>query len=193
MKTTLFGSTGTIGSRILAELKTRGHEVKTPKRDVLDADSVEAASRGADALLSAFGPGPAGDVATVVRAARALVTGAKQAGVRRVIVVGGAGSLETGNGPLIEAPGFPEALKPLAQAHRDALEVFKESGLEWTFYAPAALIAPGERTGKYRVGGEDLIVDQKGESRISAEDYAAAFVDELEEPRRVSAVATVGY
>lgn len=193
MKTVLYGATGTIGRRIAAELKARGHDVRTPQRDVLDPASVAEAATGADAVLSAYGPGISGRVGNVVEAARSLVDGARQAGIRRLIVVGGAGSLKAGGRDLIDSPQFPAELRPIAQAHRDALAVYQASGLEWTFYAPAALIAPGERTGKYRTGGGDLITDESGQSRISAEDYAAAFVDELETPRYVGKLATVAY
>lgn len=193
MKTVLYGSTGTIGRRIAAELKARGHEVQTPKRDVLDPASIAAAAKGADAVLSAYGPGLSGDVDNVVKAAQSLVEGTRRAGIRRLVVVGGAGSLKAGGRDLIDSPQFPAELRPIAQAHRDALAIYQASGLEWTFYAPAALIAPGERTGKYRAGGGDLITDESGQSRISAEDYAAAFVDELETPRYAGKLATVAY
>lgn len=193
MKTVLFGATGMIGQRIAAELKARGHEVAAPRRDILDPQSVAAAARGADALLSAYGPGPTGDVANMRKAALALVEGAKRAGVARLIVVGGAGSLKAGSGDLIDSPQFPAAWKAIAQAHRETLDIFRASGLAWTFFAPAAMIEPGRRTGKYRVGGGELIVDAHGESRISAEDYAAAFVDELEKPRGAGGIATAAY
>ncbi len=193
MKTVLFGATGAIGSRIAGELEKRGHAVAAPKRDVLSAQSVAEAANGADALLSAYGPGLSGDVKNIVQAAKALVAGAKKAGVKRLLIVGGAGSLKTPAGDLMDSPKFPAEYKPIAQAHREALDVFRGSGLEWTFYAPAALIAPGERTGMYRTGGGELIVDAKGDSRISTEDYAAAFVDELEKPRYAGTMATVAY
>lgn len=192
MKTVLYGATGTIGKRIAAELAARGHEVKTPKRDVLDPASIAEAAKGADAVLSAFGPG-SGDAGSVIKAARSLVEGTRRAGIRRLVVVGGAGSLKAGGVDLIDTPQFPAELRPIAQAHRDALAVYQGSGLEWTFFAPAALIAPGERTGKYRTGGGDLLMDESGQSRISAEDYAAAFVDELETPRYAGKLATVAY
>lgn len=190
MKTVLYGATGTIGKRIAAELTARGHEVKTPKRDVLDPASIAEAAKGADAVLSAFGPG-SGDAGNVIKAAGSLVEGTRRAGIRRLVVVGGAGSLKAGGMDLIDTPQFPAELRPIAQAHRDALAVYQGSGLDWTFYAPAALIAPGERTGKYRTGGGDLLTDESGQSRISAEDYAAAFVDELETPRYAGKLATV--
>ena len=160
---------------------------------MLDPESIAKAAAGADALLSAYGPGLSGDVKTVVSAARALVAGAKKAGVRRLVVVGGAGSLEAGGKELIESPDFPTSYKPIAQAHREALAVYRASGLDWTFYAPAALIEPGERTGTYRTGEKSLIADAKGQSRISTGDYAAAFVDEVETPRFTGKLATVAY
>ena len=192
MKTVLFGATGTIGRRIAAELKARGHSVAEPKRDVLDDQSVAQAAQGAEVLLSAYGPGK-GKAENVVRAAQALVAGAKKAGVRRVQVVGGAGSLKVGAQDLVDSPQFPAAWRPIALAHREALKVLRDCGLDWTFYSPAALIEPGIRTGSYRVGPSSLIRDAKGESRISTEDYAAAFVDEIEKPNFIGAVATVAY
>ena len=193
MKTVLYGATGMIGQRIVAELKARGHAVATPKRDVLDPESVAKAAQGADALLSAFGPGLSGDPQTMVQSARALVAGAKKAGVRRLMVVGGAGSLKVGGGDLVDSPQFPAAWKAIALAHREGLQVLKASGLDWTFFAPAALIEPGQRTGRYRAGGGELLTDSGGQSRISAEDYAAAFVDELEKPARLGQIATAAY
>lgn len=193
MKIVLFGATGNIGRCIAAELKARGHEVSAPSRDVLDPWSVGAAAKGADALLSAYGPGLTGDVNNVVLAAKSLVEGAGKAGVRRLIVIGGAGSLKTPGGDLMDAPKFPADWKGIAQAHREALAIYRASGLDWTFFAPAALIEPGQKTGKYRTGSENLIVDEKGESRISMEDYASAFADEVEKPRYIGKLATAAY
>lgn len=193
MKTVLYGATGMIGSRIAAELKRRGHDVSTPRRDVLDERSVAEAAKGADAVLSAYGPGAAGDARNVVRAAQALVGGSKKAGVRRLVVVGGAGSLKVGGKDLLDLPQFPAAYKTIAEAHRDSLPVFRASGLEWTFYSPAGLIEPGERTEKFRTGADALIADDGGKSRISAEDYAIAFVDEVEKPRFIGKIATAAY
>lgn len=193
MKTVLYGATGMIGSRIAAELKRRGHEVSMPRRDVLDASSVAQAAKGADAVLSAYGPGAEGDVRNVVRAAQALVAGSRKAGVRRLVVVGGAGSLKVGGKDLVDLPQFPAPYRAIAEAHREALPEFRASGLDWTFYSPAGLIEPGERTGKFRTGADALIADEKGQSRISAEDYAVAFVDEIEKPRFVGQIATAAY
>ena len=111
------------------------------------------------------------------------------------MVVGGAGSLEVAPGTqLVDTAGFPEAYKAVALAHREALDYLRTvDDLDWTFFAPAALIAPGERTGKFRTGIDKLIVDANGDSRISAEDYAVAFVDAIEQDSFVREIATVAY
>ncbi len=204
----LFGATGTIGSRIAAEAARRGHRVTALSRrpgtsgdgiaakaaDLFDAASIAAVLPGHDVVASAYGP-KEGDAAQVVAAARSLVAGARQAGLRRVVVVGGAGSLEVAPGKqLVDTEGFPAAYKTIALAHRDALDYLRTvDDLDWTFFAPAALIAPGERTGAFRTGTGTLIADANGDSRISAEDYAVAFVDALEQNRFVREIATVAY
>ncbi|SIT36380.1 Rrf2-linked NADH-flavin reductase [Paraburkholderia piptadeniae] len=210
LKIALFGATGMIGSRIAAEAARRGHQVtafsrnparvpadvanlKAAQADVTDAASVAAAARGHDVVASAYAP-PMDDVALIGKATRALVDGTREAGIRRLVVVGGAGSLEVAPGKqLIDSEGFPEAYKAIALAHRDVLPILRASDLDWTFFAPAALIAPGERKGTFRTGAGSLIVDAQGNSSISAEDYAIAFVDELEQGRFVHQLATVGY
>jgi uncharacterized protein len=202
MKIALFGARGTIGQRIAAEAKARGHPVTSLGRetDVTDAASVARAVAGHDAVVSAVGPGLGPDSrppGMLSAAARALLAGAKTAAVRRLVVVGGAGSLEVAPGKqLVDQPGFPEAWKAVAVAHRDALEVYRASrdpAVEWVYVSPAALIQPGERTGKYRIGGDGLLVDARGESRISAEDYAVAIVDELEQRAHSRARISVAY
>ncbi|MBB5445898.1 MULTISPECIES: NAD(P)-dependent oxidoreductase [unclassified Paraburkholderia] len=211
LKIALFGATGMIGSRIAAEAARRGHQVtalvRDPARvpagvanlhaaqaDLLDAASVGAAVRGQDVVASAYAP-PQGDLATLTQATRALVEGVRAAGLKRVVVVGGAGSLEVAPGKqLVDTDGFPDAYKDIALAHRDAFEYYRGvTDLDWTFFAPAALIAPGERTGKFRTGANTLIADADGNSRISAEDYAIAFVDEVEQGRFIRQIATVAY
>jgi putative NADH-flavin reductase len=109
-------------------------------------------------------------------------------------MVGGAGSLEVAPGvQAVDTPEFPPAWMAIALAHRDALQVLKGSDMDWTYFSPAALIEPGERTGKFRLGGTRLVANDRGESKISAEDYAVALVDELENPRRVRQQFTVAY
>ncbi|KVP26469.1 3-beta hydroxysteroid dehydrogenase [Burkholderia multivorans] len=204
----LFGATGTIGSRIAAEAARRGHRVTALSRrpgaagdgitakaaDLFDPASVAAALPGHDVVASAYGP-KQDDAANVVAAVKALVEGARRAGLKRVVVVGGAGSLEVAPGKqLVDTEGFPAEYKAVALAHRDALDYLKTvDDLDWTFFAPAALIAPGERTGTFRTGTGKLIVDANGDSRISAEDYAVAFVDALEQRGFVREIATVAY
>ena len=212
MKVVLYGASGMVGSRILAELVSRGHQVTAVVRDplkiatagvrVLKGDVTEPASvaetaAGADAAISAYAP-PKGEEPTLSAATHALVDGLSEAGVRRLIVVGGAGSLEAAPGvALVDAPGFPEAYRDIAMAHRDILPILREASLDtdidWTYLSPAAMIQPGERTGKFRLGKTALVVDDKGESKISAEDYAVALVDELENPRHIRQQFTLAY
>lgn len=210
MRVVVFGSGGRLGTRIVDELIHRGHTVravvrrskspKSPHRsmpvvlaDVTDADSVAEAVTGADVVVSAVGPGPDEDLGVLTAAASALIGGLRRAGVHRLVVVGGAGSLEVRPGvQLLETPEFPAAWRPVAEAHRAALALYRqEADLEWTVVSPAAMIVPGERTGRYRAGGDQLLVDAKGESRISAEDYAVAIADEVETPRHVRRRFTV--
>lgn len=125
---------------------------------------------------------------------RSLIAAARQAGVRRVIMVGGAGSLLVApNVRLVDAPGFPEEYRAIALTHADALAVLRVADLDWTYFSPASLIQPGERTGKFRIGGDNLVADAQGKSRISSEDYATALVDELETPQHIRQRFTIGY
>ncbi|POR46063.1 hypothetical protein B0G62_12745 [Paraburkholderia eburnea] len=210
LKIALFGATGMVGSRIAAEAARRGHQVsafvrqpervaagpnvQAAKADLLDAAQVALAARGHDVVASAYAP-PTSQLDDLQTATRALIDGTRAAGVTRLVVVGGAGSLEVAPGKqLVDTEGFPDAYKPIALAHRIALDQYRPlTDLDWTFFAPAALIAPGERTGTFRTGANALIADAKGESRISAEDYAVAFVDELEQGRFIRQIATVAY
>ncbi|MEW9104969.1 NAD(P)-dependent oxidoreductase [Paenibacillus sp.] len=201
MKIAVYGATGTIGQRIVNEALTRGHEVTAIVRDasrvaqshdnltvatgdILDSASVAERTAGHDVVVSAFGP-KMGEESTLVEATQALIAGVKQAGVGRLISVGGAGSLEVAPGvQVVDTPDFPDAWKPIALAHRDALDVYRhESTLAWTNVSPAALIEPGERTGQYRTGTDQLVVNAEGNSRISAEDFSVAILDEVENPQ----------
>ena len=129
-----------------------------------------------------------------MEATRTILQGLTDAGVRRFIMVGGAGSLEVAPGmQLMDAPDFPEMWKPYAIAHRDALAVLRSANVDWTNFSPVALIEPGECTGKFRLAKDTLVTDSKGEGRISAEDYAVALVDELERPQYIRQRLTVAY
>jgi uncharacterized protein len=202
VKLVLFGATGNVGQRIVREALGRGHQITGVVRgaaqlsspdprvilvegDATDTSSVARVAQGADAIVSAISPRPStqGAAPSLPSVARALIAGARQAGVKRLVVVGGAGSLEVAPGrALVDTPDFPEAWKPEALQHREALQVLRnEAGdLDWTFISPAAEIGPGERTARYRTGGDQLLTDDQGESHISFEDYAVALLDELE-------------
>ncbi|WP_327430192.1 NAD(P)-dependent oxidoreductase [Streptomyces sp. NBC_01236] len=212
MKLVLFGATGMVGSRIVTEASARGHQVVAVSRsgqspipgvtaaaaDASDPAKVAELVAGADAVASACGPPRDGSDPSEPFLAlnRALVEGVQQAGVRRLVVVGGAGSLEVAPGQAVaDQPGFPEAYLAEALAHRDALAYYRtlDDGLDWTYVSPAAEIAPGARTGTFRIGGDQMLTDDHGNSRISAEDYAIAFVDELEKDAHPRARMSVAY
>ncbi len=203
MKIALIGASGHVGSRVAAEALTRGHSVTGIARDPakIAARPGLTAKRGDVSAPDALAPALAGhDV--VVSSARFLgvdprdvLKAVKKAGVKRLVVVGGAGSLEVAPGvALIDTPQFPEAYRPEAAAGRDFLNALRaETELDWTFFSPPALFGPGERTGKFRLGGDALLVGADGQSRVSTEDYAIALVDELETPRHSRRRFTVGY
>ena len=209
MNVTLVGATGQAGSRILDELLRRGHSVKAVvreestlsarpqlevvKADVNDVPAIADTSRGADALVSAYGPGPE-NPQKLVPAMANLIEAARQSGVPRFVFVGGAGTLEIQPGiTLIQSGAMPSQWMPIAVAHEDALKLARDSGLNWTCFSPAGFFEPGERTGKFRLGKDRLIADDLGNSKISMEDYAIALVDELEHPKHERSRFTIGY
>ena len=200
----ILGITGRVGSRIATELLRRRHTVTGIARnvapaaaqpgltlkagDVTDAETLAALLKGHDVVVSSTRFVGGTDAATLIAAAR-------QAGVKRVIVVGGAGSLEVAPGvALVDTPEFPEIYKAEAIGGSAFLQTLRaETELDWTFLSPSALFAPGERTGRFRLGGDRLLVDASGNSHISMEDYAIALADELETPKHSRARFTVGY
>jgi putative NADH-flavin reductase len=209
----LFGSTGMIGQRILAEAASRGHKVTAVVRetsrtgehranlsyrtgDIFKPDQIMAAAVDHDVVVSAYGPGT-GDPNLIVKAAHSLIEGLTRVEPIRLIAVSGAGSLEVKPGvQLVDTPDFPPMWKPAALAHREAIEVYRKAGFaefDWTAVSPSAVIEPGTRTGHYRTATDQLIVDAKGVSRISAEDFAVAIVDEIENPKFDGERFTVGY
>jgi hypothetical protein len=212
MNIALIGASGFIGSALLKEALARGHEVKalvqTPSRlgaaprltavkaDVTDEGALAGQLKGADAVISAFsGHAQADTLAYYLRGIAAIIQATREAGVPRLLVVGGAGSLEVAPGvQLLDTPQFPDAYKPTAEGARRALALLKaEPALDWTMLSPSALIAPGERTGRFRLGGDQLLTDAQGNSKISVEDYAVAMIDELERPAHSRRRFTAGY
>ncbi|CAO3436887.1 NAD(P)-dependent oxidoreductase [Azospirillum doebereinerae] len=203
MNVALLGATGNAGSRILTELLARGHRVTAIARDpasltARDGLTVKAGDVNDAAALAALLPGHDAVISSTRFQStdpRALLAALKTAGVPRLLMVGGAGSLEVAPGvALIDTPQFPEAYKAEASAGRDALTLLRgEDTLDWTFLSPSALFAPGERTGTFRLGTDALLVDGAGNSHISMEDYAIALVDELETPRHSRRRFTIGY
>ena len=217
MKIVLYGATGKAGSRILTELLGRGHQVlavvrspdKLAPNDGLtvqqgDLSSVEAIAEaigGAQAVVSAYGPPPDKTdqlLGVTRREIAAIQQVSEQANspehAPRLIVVGGAGSLEVAPGVTLEsAKDFPAASKPIAQAHEKALELLRSSSIDWTYLSPSAFFEPGRRTGKFRLAQDTLLTDANGKSWISMEDYAIALVDELEQPQHRRQRFTVGY
>lgn len=222
MKIALIGGTGFVGSAALAEALQRGHRVtalardpakfadkhgardklKVVKADVLDPKQVAAAVEGHDAVIDAYNPGwNAPDLYNAfLNGTRAILEGVKRSGVKRVLIVGGAGSLYVKPGvQLVDTESFkshvPPNIVPGAQAARDALaEIRKEAGLDWTFLSPAAMLEPGERKAAFRVGGEELLLDGDGNpASISVQDLAVAIVDEIENAKHVKQRFTVAY
>ncbi len=202
MKIALIGVTGRVGLRLTTELLARGHAVTGIARHVpadvragitilqaeaTDTDVLEPLLVGHDAVISA--------ARFVTSDANALISAVNAAGVKRLLVVGGAGSLEVAPGKaLLDTDGFPEAFRAEAKAGAFFLERLRsEPDLDWTFLSPSADFAPGVRTGHFRLGGDQLLSDATGKSHISMEDYAIAMVDELERPAHSRQRFTVGY
>ncbi|WP_315799250.1 NAD(P)-dependent oxidoreductase [Bradyrhizobium sp. SZCCHNRI3043] len=203
MKIAVAGASGRAGSRITAELASRGHQVtgiarnpekiaghanvKAVRGDANDRAALAKLWAGHDVAISAI-HFSASDVETLIGAA-------KDSGVSRYLVVGGAGSLEVAPGVrLVTTPGFPAAYKAEAEkgaAFLDRLRQEKE--LDWTFLSPSAMIDFGARTAKFRLGTDQLLVDADGKSFITFEDFAAAMADEIERPAHRRARFTVGY
>jgi putative NADH-flavin reductase len=202
MKIALIGATGNAGSRILAELSRRGHAVtaiarnpqKVPalpgvvpaKADADDVAGLTAVIKGHDAVISS--------VHFTASDPHKLIAAMREARVPRYLVVGGAGSLEVAPGvKLIDTPQFPAIYKAEATAGSVFLDLLRrQSDLDWTYLSPSAVFAPGERTGKFRLGRDALLTNDKG-SHISFEDYAIALADEIEKPAHSRQRFTVGY
>ncbi len=209
MKIALIGARGRIGRHIAREARERGHEVLAlvrpgrapavdgaPARvvDIFSVPGLAQAVRGQDAIISAYAA-PTDELLHLLPAAVAAITrAALQAGVPRVLTVGGAGMLEVAPGVrLADTPDFPALLLPKVVAHAQAVEVLRAAiGLDWTCVAPAAQVGPGGRTGRYRTAVGALVRDAQGRSAISYEDFALALVDELEGGRHSRQLLAVG-
>jgi uncharacterized protein len=220
MKIVLYGATGRAGSRIVAELLRRGHEVVAVARNLSKAaeelpknprltlvhgnlsstDKIAETIGSAQAVVSAYGP-PADKTEELIDVTKREIAAVQQVSQQaspghapRLVVVGGAGSLEVAPGvTLVSAPDFPAAWKPIALAHEKALELLKQSSIDWTYLSPSAFFEPGPRTGKFRLGQDELLTAPDGKSSISMEDYAIALVDELEQPQHRRQRFTAGY
>ncbi len=213
MKIALIGA-GMVGSRILQEALDRGHSVtvivRHPEKvqvqnahltveqgDALDADQLTDLVRGHDAIISAYAVNwvDPSSFPNYSKAAQSILDSAERADVRRVLNVGGAGSLEVAPGvQFVDTPEFPEQYRAASNEQRNSLEVFrKNQTIDWTFVTPAVVIAPGTRTGKFRLGNDNPIFDANGQSFISAEDFAIAVLDELEHPQHIRQRFTLAY
>jgi uncharacterized protein len=218
MKVAIIGASGFIGSKIVSEALRRGHKVtgiarhpnRVPHRpglavvqaDVLWRDKLARILQGHNAVISSWnavrgvtGPWVYG---RYIEGNRAILAAVNKSGVKRFLTVGGAASLKTPQGiELLDSPQFPaafEAAKPAIRGVREMLYMLKkEPSLDWAFFSPAVMIVPGLRTGKFRLGHDHVVADEKGASRISAEDYAVAMVDELERPKVHRDRFTIGY
>ncbi|UBU16139.1 NAD(P)-dependent oxidoreductase [Nonomuraea gerenzanensis] len=227
MRMGVFGATGIIGSRVVAEAVRRGHDVTAFTRDasriladpgqvgwrvadVLDVSGATSAIAGQDVIVNALNagrdiPDTIANAHVLPAAARSLLEALESHPTARLIVVGGAGSLEVSPGlQVVDTEGFAEGLPEhlgvpveyvkVVLAHREALALYRLSNRNWTYLSPSAgRVEPGERTGRFRVGGDQLLVRADGTSDISAEDLAVAVVDEAELPRHVQRRFTVGY
>ncbi len=212
MKVAIIGASGNIGSAIRDEALSRGHQVtaivRNPEKitiqnealtvvkgDVLEGKVAELI-KGNDAVISSYNPGwgleEMHDI--TIEAYDAIISGVKKAGIR-LLVVGGAGSLEISPGvQVIETMDVSPNIKGAILGLREVLyKLRKETGLDWTFLSPAANIASGERTGKFILGKDELVKDEDGESKISTQDFAVAMIDELENPQHSRQRFTLAY
>lgn len=206
----VLGATGMIGREVVAELERRGHQVVRGRRpgstadpaaasrfievDPLESDSVARAARSVDAVISALGGGKRGYPGLVRDVAPPLLHGLERAGTRRLLVVGGAGSLIDSDGERrVDAADFPALAKQGSLAQADALAIYRsyQGPVEWSYLSPSDEIGPGERTGEVELGHDRLLRGPSGESWVSLGDYAAALVDELESPQHTGRRFTV--
>ena len=203
MKIAVAGASGRAGSEITKELSRRGHtgtaiarnpekiadlpNVTPTKGDVLDEAGLAKLWAGHDVAISS--------VHFLASDPKKLIGAAKASGVGRYLIVGGAGSLEVAPGvKLVTTPGFPAQYRAEAEAGSVFLDLLRqEKELNWTFISPSALFVEGERTGKFRLGTDQLLTASDGKSWITFADYAIALADEIERPSHLQQRFTVGY
>ncbi|MGA6119030.1 NAD(P)-dependent oxidoreductase [Sphingobacterium anhuiense] len=209
MKVAIIGASGFIGSAILNEALSRGHDitaiVRNPEKvtvsnprlnvnkgDVIKEEELVSLLKGNEAVISAYS---ANDSSTYVKAITAIINATKKAGITRLLAVSGAGSLEVKPGvQLLDTPEFPAEWKDGATATRDAFDVIKQvTDLDWSVLSPAMVIEPGPRTGVFRLGKDQVLFNDKGESKISTADFAVALLDELERPAHIKQRFTLAY
>lgn len=202
MKIALIGATGNVGQRVTAEALRRGHEVVAIARDVSKLEARPGVTAVAADLTDKAGIGKAIDGVDVVVLSvqfKELDVDAMLdalSGAKRLLIVGGAASLYVAPGlQLIDTEGFPDFIKVEAEPARQALKRIEADagGLNWTFLSPSVFFEPGERTGSFRLGGDELLTAESGKSHISYEDYSVALLDEIENPRHERQRFTVGY
>ncbi|KIC62832.1 NAD(P)-dependent oxidoreductase [Chryseobacterium taiwanense] len=215
MKIVLLAASGQAGRTVLSELISRGHDVTAVLRDIdklpesikriqddlSNIDKIAEIITGADAVVSAFGPAKDPRYFTdesytdiLEEVTKRIISAVQQSSVKRLIVVGGAGSLWFSPGITVLDSGYwPEEYKPIAKSHVKAFAALKESVINWTYFSPPMLIQPGVRTGVFRLADDNIIMDGNGRNWISFEDYAVALVNELESPKHEKARFTIGY
>ena len=211
----LIGATGFVGSAVLNELVSRGHKVTAVarniekvakselldvvKEDVANVDAIAKLADGKDAIISAYNPGWTNpDIATLISENYPkILSAAKKSGVKRLLIVGGAGTLFCAPGlRVVDSGAIPEEImggvRPLGDFYLNTL--MNENDIDWVFFSPAGVFdQEGKKTGNYRLGKDDLIVDAEGNSHISVQDYADAMVNELEKPAHHKERFTIGY
>ena len=211
----LIGATGFVGSAVLNELLERGHEVtavvrnaaKLPQnelltaveQDVSDVEAIAKLAEGKDAVISAYNPGWMNPEIEklITENYPKILEAAKKSGVERLIIVGGAGTLFCAPGLRVVDSGvipaeIMDGVRPLGNFYLNTLT--NENDIDWVFFSPAGVLdEEGKKTGNYRLGKDDLIVDAEGNSHISVQDYADALVNELEQPVHHKERFTIGY
>lgn len=214
MKILLIGATGNIGQRILKEALDKGYEVTAAQRnpealevrhphltvikgDLLNENELPSLLSGYDLVISAISAAGRSTPEQFKKANQNLIAALQGWPDQRVIIVGGAGNTEVTPGVKVVHSAImdtlPEEWKPDIYAHADVLDFYKASELNWTYFSPARDVVAGERTGEYRLGTTNMIIDADGESKISYEDYAVALVEEIENKQFVKQQFSIGY